>query len=98
VALTIVLDGDFYAAMHLQPARERDNWSALASAAQRIVAADGIYRSVQILRRNGGVYELRAIRRLKDYGFRPWRNAPSPTSDGQLQLRVNATPEKATTA
>jgi len=65
VALTIALDADFYATMHLQAARERDNRAALAAAARRIVAADDHYRCVQVLRRADGGYHLRAVRRLE---------------------------------
>ena len=65
VALTIPLDGDFYAAMHLQAERERDNRSALAAAARRIVAADASYTSIDVLRVEDGTYVLRAMRRLR---------------------------------
>lgn len=64
VALTFVLDDDFYAAMHLQAERERDNRSALAAAARRIVAADSSYRSIEVRRADGGGYVLRALRAL----------------------------------
>jgi hypothetical protein len=64
-ALTIILDTDFYAAMHLQAARDRDNRAALAAAGRRIVAADDNYRAVNVVRRADGGYELRVIRRLE---------------------------------
>lgn len=64
VALTIALDSDFYAAMHLQAERERDNRSALAAAARRIVAADPSYQSIDVVRGDDGTYDLRAVRRL----------------------------------
>lgn len=64
-ALTLVLDADFYAAMHLQAARERDNRAALAAAARRIVDADVTYVSVDINRHADGTYRLRALRRVQ---------------------------------
>jgi len=64
-ALMIVLDGDFYAAMHLQAARERDNRAALAAAAKRIVDADSSYITVDVARHDDGSYRLRAVRRLQ---------------------------------
>jgi hypothetical protein len=89
VALTILLDSDFYAAMHLQAARERDNRAALAAAARRILAADANYRSVQILRREDGGYELRAIRWLKAADPDGAACVGSLPSDApQLQLRA----------
>lgn len=60
--ITIMLDSDFYAAMHLSATRERDNRAALAAAAQRLVAADDTFRSARIARRDDGTYELRAVR------------------------------------
>ncbi len=64
-ALTLVLDGDFYAAMHLQAARERDNRAALAAAARRIVQADASYVTVDVVRDPDATYRLRAVRRLQ---------------------------------
>jgi hypothetical protein len=60
-----VLDGDFYAAMHLQAARERDNRAALAAAARRIVQADATYVTVDVVRHADAAYRLRAVRRLE---------------------------------
>jgi hypothetical protein len=85
VALMIGLDGDFYASMHLQAERERDNRSALAAAGRRIVAADTTYRSIEILRRDDGAYELRAIRTLCG-DRRPDVASGAPAQIGQLQL------------
>ena len=79
-ALTIVLDGDFYAAMHLQAARERDNRAALAAAARRIVQADPSYVTVDVLRHAEGTYRLRAVRRLERVG------AGANADVAQLQL------------
>jgi hypothetical protein len=71
VAIAIVLDADFYAAMHLQAARERDNRAALAAAARRVVDADDSYRSMRVARRSDGGYELRAVRRLEPAAAHP---------------------------
>lgn len=87
-ALTIVLDADFYAAMHLQAARDRDNRAALAAAGRRIVAADASYRSVEVVRGDDGSYGLRAICRLTtaDAVQRPQHDAA--IDPAQLQLRA----------
>jgi hypothetical protein len=91
VALTFVLDEDFYAAMHLQAERERDNRSALAAAARRIVASDDAYRSIEVLRADsGGGYVLRAMRSLtaqpRVVGPDVVEQPPAREADGQLQL------------
>jgi hypothetical protein len=49
--LALELDGDFYAALNLQAARDRDNRAALTRAGVRIVAADAAYRSITVARR-----------------------------------------------
>lgn len=90
VALTFVLDADFYAAMHLQAERERDNRSALAAAARRIVAADSAYRSIEVLRGDDGGYVLRALRSLTT---QPAATAPEvlealPAPDVGAQLEL----------
>ncbi len=96
VALTLVLDDDFYAAMHLQAERERDNRSALAAAARRIVAADDSYRSIEVLRDDGGGYVLRAMRSLtpQPQAAEPEVLEPLPARDvgGQLELSPHAAP------
>jgi hypothetical protein len=55
------LTAEFYAAMNLQAARERDNRAALTSAATCVVAADAAYRTVDVVRAEGG-YVLRVVR------------------------------------
>jgi hypothetical protein len=57
--LTIELSEDFYAAMNLQAARERDNRAALLAAAKGVVALDSTFRALDIISGPGG-YELRA--------------------------------------
>ena len=65
--LTIELDADFYAALNLQAARDRDNRAALARAGTRIVDADPAYRTIRVARRlDGGGYELRVTRTIDD--------------------------------
>lgn len=65
--LTLELDADFYAALNLQAARDRDNRSALTRAATRIVAADPAYRTIRVARRlDGSGYELRVARGVDD--------------------------------
>lgn len=59
--LTIELSDDFYAAMNLQAARERDNRAALLAAAKRVVALDPTFRALDIISGSTG-YELRARR------------------------------------
>lgn len=60
--LMIDLTADFYAAMNLQAARERDNRAALVAAAQRVVAADPVYSVIDVLRRADSSWQLRVIR------------------------------------
>lgn len=86
VALTIDLDADFYGAMHLQAERERDNRSALAAAARRVVAADASYRSIEIVRSESGSYALRAIRSLAAQDHNERSDPGQPTSHAQLRL------------
>lgn len=65
--LVVDVDGDFYAALNLQAARERDNRSALARAGDRIVAADRAYMAITVVRRaTGGGYMLRVTRLTDD--------------------------------
>lgn len=59
--LSIELNDDFYVAMNLQAARERDNRAALISAAKRVVALDSTFRAIDVIQA-GGRYELRARR------------------------------------
>ena len=59
--LVVPLTVEFYAAMNLQAARERDNRAALAAAANRVVAADAAYLTIDIVRGADG-YLLRAVR------------------------------------
>ena len=61
VELVVPLTVEFYAAMNLQAARERDNRAALAAAANRVVAADATYLTIDIVRGDDG-YLLRAVR------------------------------------
>jgi hypothetical protein len=61
VELMFELTGDVFAAMNLQAARERDNRAVLATAARRVLAVDGHFRSIEIVRRDDG-YFLRARR------------------------------------
>ena len=56
--LTIELTDDFYAAMNLQAARERDNRAALVAAAKRVVALDPAFRAIDVIQTDGR-YELR---------------------------------------
>ena len=58
--LVLPLSTEFYAAMNLQAARERDNRAALASAAKRVVAADATYRTIDVVRGEAG-YVLRVV-------------------------------------
>lgn len=60
--LRVDLTADFYAAMNLQAARARDNRAALAAAAQRVVAADPRYSTVDVSRTDDGSWQLRATR------------------------------------
>ena len=94
VALTFVLDADFYAAMHLQAERERDNRSALARAARRIVAADNSYRSIEIVRGDDGGYVLRAMRSLTTQapGLAVLDALSAHTVGAQLPLSPQSTP------
>jgi hypothetical protein len=65
--LALELDGDFYASLNLQAARDRDNRSALARAGTRIVAADRAYRAITVARQpHGSGYELRVTRAIDD--------------------------------
>ncbi|HEX5927089.1 MAG TPA: hypothetical protein VFY45_24920, partial [Baekduia sp.] len=59
--LLLPLTAEFYAAMNLQAARERDNRAALTSAAKRVVAADATYRTVDVVCAEDG-YVLRVVR------------------------------------
>lgn len=59
--LVLPLTAEFYTAMNLQAARERDNRAALTSAAKRVVAADATYRTVDVVRAEDG-YVLRVVR------------------------------------
>lgn len=90
VALTLPLNGDFYAAMNLQAERERDNRSALAAAARRVAAADRSYRSIEVLRTDAGGYVLRAMRSLRTLPDAitsdALEHAPAPPVGGQLEL------------
>jgi len=94
VALTIALDGDFYAAMHLQAERERDNRSALAAAARRVLAADPVYRSIEVVRIDAGAYELRTLRSVSrtrdDVGDVVAGLASPPRALRQAQLELGA--------
>ena len=57
--LMIEVSGDFFAAMNLQAARDRDNRAALAAAARRVVAVDDRFRSIDLVKRDGAHF-LRA--------------------------------------
>ena len=57
--LMIEVSGDFFAAMNLQAARDRDNRTALAAAARRVVAVDDRFRSIDLVKRDGAHF-LRA--------------------------------------
>ena len=57
--LMIEVSSDFFAAMNLQAARQRDNRSALAAAARRVVAVDQRFRSIELVKRED-VHFLRA--------------------------------------
>jgi hypothetical protein len=65
--LVLDVNADFYAALNLQAARERDNRAALARAGRRIVAADRAYLALKVARRSDGSgYELRVNRTIDD--------------------------------
>jgi hypothetical protein len=57
--LTVEISADFFAAMNLQAARDRDNRAALAAAARRVVAVDERFRSIELVKRDG-LHFLRA--------------------------------------
>ena len=59
--LLIEISADFFAAMNLQAARDRDNRAALAAAARRVVAVDERFRSIELVTRDGA-HLLRARR------------------------------------
>ena len=59
--LLIEISTDFFAAMNLQAARERDNRAALATAARRVVSVDERFRSIELVNRDR-VWFLRARR------------------------------------
>ena len=59
--LLIEISTDFFAAMNLQAARERDNRAALTTAARRVVSVDERFRSIELVNRDR-VWFLRARR------------------------------------
>ena len=59
--LVVEVTHDFFAAMNLQAARDRDNRAALAAAAKRVLAVDDRFRSIELVKR-GARYFLRARR------------------------------------
>ncbi len=65
--LIVDLTPGFYEAMNLRAARERDNRTALAKAAARVVDADAAYRAIVICQAEDR-HVLRAVKRAERPG------------------------------